>query len=258
MQQFRHAMESAGLTPQGALRARRNPESVRAWIEVHIEQGTRLEESAAHIGVVTSIVGIASYWLTFIGRADHAGTTPMDRRLDAMRGLSEFVRQARELVMNRFPRGVYNCGVVEISPGAFNIVPERARLALEFRHQDEGKLDAMREALIGLALHVVEVEGLSLEVEGVGVHPPAPMNRAVIAAIASSCNALGLRWAEMASYAGHDTQVMAGMTKAGMFFVPSVGGASHSSRELTKEEDCINAGNVLLHTILRLVEDPHP
>jgi hydantoinase/carbamoylase family amidase len=249
-------MESAGLTPQGALRARRNPESLRAWVEVHIEQGTRLEESKAHIGAVTSIVGIASYWLTFIGRADHAGTTPMDRRLDAMRGLSEFVRQARELVMNRFPKGVYNCGVVEISPGVFNIVPERARLALEFRHHDEGKLDAMREALIGLALHVVEIEGLSLEVESLGVHPPAPMNRAVIAAIESSCSALGLRHAEMASYAGHDSQVMAGITRAGMFFVPSVGGASHSPRELTMEEDCVNAGNVLLNTVLKLANEP--
>ncbi len=252
---FKQAMESAELTPQGALRAQRSPESIRAWVEVHIEQGTRLEESEAHTGVVTSIVGIASYWLTFIGRADHAGTTPMDRRLDAMRGLAEFVRQARELVMNRFPKGVYNCGSVQISPGAFNIVPERARLALEFRHHDAGKLDAMREALLGLALHVVEVEGLSLEVEGLGMYPPAPMNRAVIAAIESSCNALGLRYAEMASYAGHDTQVMAGITKAGMFFVPSVGGASHSPRELTIDEDCINAGNVLLNAVLRLGED---
>src|SRR5688572_7052740 len=142
----------------------------------------------------------------------------MDRRLDALRGLAEFVRQSRELVMNRFPRGTVNCGVVNVDPGAFNIVPERARLALEFRHTDQGKLEAMREALLSLALHVVEVEGLGLEVEGLGVHEPAPMHREVIAAIKNACNQLGLDHMDIPSYAGHDSQVMASITRAGMFF----------------------------------------
>lgn len=249
---FEARLRAAGFSMQSALRSRRRMDELRAWVEVHIEQGTRLEDANTPIGVVTGIVGIAQYWLTFVGRADHAGTTPMDRRLDALRGLAEFVRQARELVMNRFPRGVVNCGVVSVDPGAFNIVPERARLALEFRHPETGKLGAMREALLSLALHVVEVEGLGLEVEGLGVHEPASMHREVMSAIKNACNSLGLGYTDLASYAGHDTQVMAGITKAGMFFVPSVGGASHSPRELTKNEDCINAGNVLLHTVMRL------
>jgi beta-ureidopropionase / N-carbamoyl-L-amino-acid hydrolase len=249
---FMERFAAAGLTVPGALRSRRAPGSIRGWVEVHIEQGTRLEEANTPIGVVTGIVGIARYWLTFVGRADHAGTTPMDRRLDALRGLSEFVRQCRELVMNRFPRGTVNCGIVEVSDGAFNIVPERARLALEFRHSDQGKLDAMREALLSLALHVVEVEGLGLEVEGLGIHEPAPMHREVITAIEAACNTLGLAYVELPSFAGHDTQVMASITQAGMFFVPSQVGASHSPREFTSDNDCINAGNVLLHTVLKL------
>lgn len=249
---FHARLGAAGLSPDSVLRSRRPPSMLRGWVEVHIEQGTRLEEADAPIGVVTGIVGIASYWLTFTGRADHAGTTPLDRRLDALRGMAEFVRQARELVVNRFPRGVYNCGIVEVSPGAFNIVPERVRVALEFRHSDPGKLEAMREALLNLALHVVEVEGLGLEVESKGIHDPAPMHRDVVTAIEGACNTLGLRYVELPSYAGHDTQVMASVTRAGMFFVPSVGGASHSPRELTRDDDCINAGNVLLHAVLRL------
>lgn len=252
LETFKARLEAAGLSRETALRSRRSPAAIRAWVEVHIEQGTRLEEAETPVGVVTGIVGIASYWLTFIGRADHAGTTPLDRRLDALRGLGEFLRQSRELVMNRFPRGVYNCGIVEVSPGAFNIVPERVRVALEFRHSDPGKLEAMREALLSLALHVVEVERLGLEVEAKGIHQPAPMHRDVVTAIESACNALGLKHLELASYAGHDSQVMASITRAGMFFVPSVGGASHSPRELTLEEDCINAGNVLLHSVLKL------
>jgi N-carbamoyl-L-amino-acid hydrolase len=249
---FAAALAQAGYSRESALNAHRDPRSIKAWVEVHIEQGTRLEEAGQSIGVVTGIVGIMSYWLTFVGRADHAGTTPMDRRQDALRGVTSFLQQCRELVMNRFPLGVVNSGIVEVRPGAFNIVPERARLALEFRHSDPGKLDAMREALLNLALNVVEVEGLKLDVEQAGSHQPEPMHRDVIEAIEGACGLLGLQSTRMASYAGHDTQSLAHITRAGMFFVPSVGGASHSYREFTPEQDCVNAGNVLLQAVLSL------
>jgi N-carbamoyl-L-amino-acid hydrolase len=208
------------------------------------------------VGIVTSIVGISSYWLTFKGRADHGGTTPLDRRADALRGVAEFVRQGRELVFNRFVGGAMNCGIVEVFPGAFNIVPERARLALQFRHHDQQILEAMREALLNLALHVVEIEGLGLEVEQVSMEPPAAMHREIMDTINAACQEIGLRHMHLASYAGHDTQVMAGITQSGMFFVPSVGGTSHSPQELTHDEDCINAANVLLHTVARLASEP--
>lgn len=251
---FMAAMQLAGVTRESALAAQRDFSNVKAWVEVHVEQGTRLEESGHQVGIVTGIVGIASYWLTFKGRADHAGTTPMDRRVDALRGVVEFARQSRELVTNRFKRGRLNCGIVELSPGAFNIIPERARLAVEFRHEESARLEAMREAIMSLALHVVEVEGLGLEVESVGYEEPALLSRTVHTAIESACSTLGLSHAHMPSYAGHDTQIMAHRTQAGMFFVPSVLGASHSPREFTRDEDCVNAGNVMLHTLLRLAE----
>lgn len=250
--EFSRRLEAAGLTRESILAARRDPAAVKAWVEVHVEQGTRLEDSGHTVGVVTGIVGIASYWLTFVGRADHAGTTPMNRRLDALVGVAEFLRQARDLLANRFPEGVMNAGIVEIAPGAFNIVPERARLALEFRHSDPNRFAAMREALLSLALHAVEIEGLGLEVEQVGMHPPVALHRDVMAAIEAACDTLGLPSMRLPSYAGHDTQIMAGISPAGMFFVPSIGGASHSAREATSDEDCVHAGNVLLHTALRL------
>jgi len=249
---FVMAMQMAGITTETVMSARRDFEKVKAWLEVHVEQGTRLEESETQVGIVTGIVGIASYWLTFKGRADHAGTTPMDRRVDALRGVAEFVRQSRELVMNRFRRGRINCGVVEIASGAFNIVPERARLAVEFRHEEAARLEAMREAVMSLALHIVEVEGLGLEVESVGYDEPALLSRDVHLAVEAACQSLELKHAHMPSYAGHDTQVMSRLTQAGMFFVPSVLGASHSPREFTRDEDVLNAGNVLLQTTLRL------
>ncbi len=252
---FAAALKAAGLDRATAMTAGRDRSKIKAWIEVHIEQGSRLEEAATAIGIVTGIVGIASYWLTFKGRADHAGTTPFDRRFDALRGVAEFIRQSRDLVMNRFPLGVMNCGIVEVPGGAFNIVPERARAALEFRHHEPSKLEAMREALLSLALHVVEVEGLGLEVEQVGYVEPVTLDRGVHAALEAACTQLGLTHMHMPSYAAHDTQIMAGLTQAGMFFVPSVGGASHSPRELTNDEDCVNAGNMLLLTALRLAEE---
>ncbi len=252
---FDAVLARAGITRPGALAAARPPGSLKAWVEVHVEQGTRLEEAGASVGVVTAITGIASYWLTFVGRADHAGTAPMGQRLDALRGVASFLSQSRELVMNRFPQGVMNCGIVEASPGAFNIVPERARLALEFRHHNPATMEAMREALLSLALHVVEVEGLALDVEQVGVHAPAPMSRTVSAAIEQAASGLGLRSLRLPSYAGHDTQIMAAITEAGMFFVPSAGGHSHSPREYTSPEDCVRAGNVLLHTVLALATE---
>ena len=251
---YHERLKAAGVTIESAFGAKRDPATIKAWVEVHIEQGVRLTDADLHVGVVTGIVGIASYWLTFQGRAGHAGTTPMRERLDAMRGVAEFVQQSRELVMNRFRSGVVNCGDVQVSPGAFNIIPAEARMALEFRHSDPMVLEAMREALINLALHIVEVEGLGLEVEQVGIHEPGIMHRDVITALEKSCNLLGLRHQTMPAYAGHDTQVMAAITKAGMFFVPSVDGISHNPQEFTSDEDCINAGNVLLHTVLNLAQ----
>jgi N-carbamoyl-L-amino-acid hydrolase len=251
---FAAACKDAGLSRESAMAARRDPSGIKAWVEVHVEQGTRLEESEMSVGIVTGIVGVASYWLTFKGRADHAGTTPLDRRFDALRGVAEFIRQSRDLVMNRFSGGVINCGIVEVQNGAFNIVPERARLALEFRHQEAPMLEAMREAVLSLALHVVEVEGLGLEVEQVGFVEPVALDREIHALLEAACGELGLKHVHLPSYAAHDTQIMAGLTQAGMFFVPSVGGASHSPRELTRDEDCVNAGNVLLHTVIKLAE----
>jgi N-carbamoyl-L-amino-acid hydrolase len=251
---FAAALKNAGLDRDTALAINRDMSRVKAWIEVHVEQGPRLEDASTEVGIVTGIVGVASYWLTFKGRADHAGTTPLDRRFDALRGVSEFIRQSRDLIMNRFQGGVMNCGIVEVQNGAFNIVPERARVALEFRHHEASMLEAMREAVLSLALHVVEVEGLGLEVEQVGYVEPVALDRGVHAALEAACAQLGLKHMHMASYAAHDTQIMAGLTQAGLFFVPSVAGSSHSPREFTREMDCVNAANVMLHTVLRLVD----
>jgi N-carbamoyl-L-amino-acid hydrolase len=126
-------MARAGLSEQSMLSAHRPRESLAGYLELHIEQGKRLERASADIGIVAAIVGIWSYQLSFIGRADHAGTTAMDDRLDASLGASEFTLAARDTVVNDFRDCVVNVGKMEFSPGAFNIVPARVDVSLEFR-----------------------------------------------------------------------------------------------------------------------------
>lgn len=249
---FRERMAAAGLTPTGALQSGRGSRTIKAWVEAHIEQGPRLEERGIPIGVVTEIVGIASGWLIFEGRADHAGTTPLPRRRDALQGAAEFVRRSRELVLDRFEGGVVNCGMVKVHPGAFNIVPREVQLALEFRHSNPDMLNRMRDELFRLAREVAAEQHLGLAIDEKDLHQPVRLNEEVMGAIEKACQTLGLASTRLASFAGHDTQVMASLTRAGMFFVPSVRGMSHSPEEQTREPDCVNAGNVLLHSVLGL------
>ncbi len=247
-------LKRANLTEEGLLNARRDPATLAAFLELHIEQGTRLEEANIDIGVVTSIVGIRSYWIEYIGQAAHAGTTPMDKRADAFWGAAAFAQQARDMVMEQFYPGVANIGAVELSPGAFNIVPERARLALEFRHGSEGELNAMWAELQSLARDIAQVYNLNVQITHSGSIPAAPLNEQVITAIEHAADTLGLSHKRLMSFAGHDTQNLSRITPAAMLFVPSVGGISHNPREYTRAHDVVNGANVVLQTLLKLAE----
>jgi N-carbamoyl-L-amino-acid hydrolase len=243
----------AGLTEEGLLNAGRDPASLAGYLELHIEQGSRLVSAEANIGVVTGIVGIGSYRLTFIGRADHAGTTSMKDRLDASQGASAFTIGARELVMDRFPDCVVNVGWVQFEPGAFNIVPARAILSFEYRAPEEDVFERLEKVLIERARVAAVDNNLELEIEFLGKHPPMPMSTDVQVAITQATGDLGLTSIPLASGAGHDAQSLARLCPAGMIFIPSVGGASHSPREYSNWQDCVNGANVLLQAALRFL-----
>src|SRR5262245_776215 len=136
-------MKRAGLSDESMLNAARPKESLAGYLELHIEQGKRLERAGIDIGIVSAIVGIWSYRLSFIGRADHAGTTTMDDRLDASLGASAFTLATREIVMKDFPNCVVNVGKMEFLLGAFNIVPARVDVSLEFRSPDEEEFNRL-------------------------------------------------------------------------------------------------------------------
>jgi N-carbamoyl-L-amino-acid hydrolase len=245
-------MKRAGLSDESMLSAARPKESLAGYLELHIEQGKRLERSGMNIGIVSAIVGIWSYRLAFIGRADHAGTTTMDDRLDASLGASAFTLAAREIMMKDFPNCVVNIGNMEFSPGAFNIVPARVEVSLEFRSPEEEEFQRLDSVLVARAREEANRFGLELKVEFLGKHSPSLMDAQVQSTFAKSCHELGLSHVSLTSGAGHDGQSFDGLCPVGMIFVPSVNGASHSAREFTEWDDCVNGANVLLQAVLRL------
>ncbi len=243
----------AGLTREGILKAQRDPSSLAGYLELHIEQGARLEEAGVDIGVVRSIVGIGATWLTFCGRADHAGTTPLAKRQDAAQGASAFTLATHEIVAG-FAGCTVNVGDMRFAPGVFNIVPAQVTLGLEYRAPDPVQMERLAAALLARARSEAVRFGLGLEVECLGRVEPALMSEQVLQAFAAAAAALGLTHTPLVSFAGHDGQALAAVCPTGMIFVPSAGGASHSSREFTRWEDCVNGANVLLQAALRFAK----
>lgn len=245
-------MKRAGLSEESMLSAARPKDSLAGYLELHIEQGKRLEHAGIDIGIVSAIVGIWSYRLSFIGRADHAGTTSMEDRLDASLGAGAFTLAARELVMKDFPNCVINVGNMEFMPGAFNIIPARVDVSLEFRSPDEAQFQQLDRALLERAGQEAQRFGLEIKVESLGKHSPSLMSKEIQQVFAEACDDLGLTHASLVSGAGHDGQSLADICPVGMIFVPSVDGASHSPREFTAWEACVKGANVLLQAALRL------
>jgi N-carbamoyl-L-amino-acid hydrolase len=244
-------LKRAGLSEDGLLKARRDPSSLAGYLELHIEQGPRLARSGIQIGVVSSITGIGLYRLIFSGRADHAGTTPLSDRLDAGRGASAFHQAVWPLLERSFPDCIANIGEIVFEPGADNIVPRRAVLTLEYRAPEAASFAALEKALLESARTAAQGLGLDLEEQLFEKDKPTPLDPRAQRAIILSADSLGLTHISMPSGAGHDGQSLADLCPVGMIFVPSVGGVSHSARELTEWQDCVNGANSLLQAVLR-------
>jgi N-carbamoyl-L-amino-acid hydrolase len=251
-QALEEGLKAAGLSEAGVFSARRDPRSVAGFLELHIEQGPRLYHAGIPAGIVTHIAGIAFYRLTFTGRADHAGTILMGDRLDAGLGASAFNLSLRQLILEQFPDCFANVGDVHFEPGAFNIVPEKAILSLEFRAAEEDKFQRLKSAVLDLAAREAEKYGLRLDLEFLGKRSPVETSPAARTAIQEAAEQLRLETMPLISRAGHDAQALASLCSVGMIFVPSVGGTSHSPDEFTPWKDCVNGANLLLQTVLRM------
>jgi acetylornithine deacetylase/succinyl-diaminopimelate desuccinylase-like protein len=209
------------------------------YVELHVEQGPILERAGAPVGVVSSIAGIVRSSREFVGRADHAGTTPMDVRQDALAAASEYVLEVRQRAAG-IDGAVATVGQLEVFPGAVNVVPERVRLSVDARAPDSERL-----------------ERLVAELELAEAHyriPPVALSEEVRGILREEVERLGLPVVELPSGAGHDAAPLGGAgVGAGMLFVRSLnGGASHSPQEYSSGEDISLALEVLTATLRRL------
>jgi len=249
---FCAALGRVGLSLRDVPRARRIPNTLAGYVELHIEHGTRLENAGASIGVVTGIVGRTTYEVIFHGQAGHSGTTDMYKRRDALRGAAQFIVRAHEMVRARYGDGIFNCGDIQVEPGKYNIIPSKACLIVECRHISETLMSEMEIAMIQIARECAASHGLTVEIEPKIHMPAAAMAADFIEAIEASCDALGLSYTQLASYAGHAAQALSQIMPCGMIFIPSVGGVGHSPLEFTPWEDIVKGANTLLQTILRV------
>lgn len=231
---------------------RRKPGDIAAYLELHIEQGGILDREKIDIGVVTGIVGIKWWDVTIDGFANHAGTTPMDQRRDALLAAARFIELVNRTVTSIRGRQVGTVGRIQALPGAPNVIPGRVVLSLELRDLDAAKIEMLYQKIRGEAEKIGKATGTQFTYKEINVNAPAPTDERIRDRISQSANELGLTSKRMPSGAGHDAQDMARLGPIGMIFVPSVGGISHSPKEFSRPADIVNGANVLLHTLMKL------
>jgi len=242
-----------GGDPDRLEQAKRSADEFAAFIEVHIEQGAFLHEEDIDIGVVEGIVGIRWWDVTIEGFANHAGTTPMNRRQDAMISAAQLTLAVNKVATSMEGRQVATVGRIRAEPGAPNVIPGRVVMSLEIRDLDADKMQQVFDAIRIEANEIADAQQTPISFSELDVaSPPAPTDLRMRKIIAHSAEDLGLSFKFMPSGAGHDAQDMTHVAPTGMIFVPSVDGISHSPKEFTSAEDMANGANVLLRSILAI------
>lgn len=244
-------LRAAGLNPAAAVSQAQRPQgSLAAFLELHIEQGGSLEAANIPIGVVEGIVSIRRYAVTFPGYANHAGTTPMQSRRDALVAAAPFILAVRDVAVAHGIVGTI--GTLRVQPGAPNVIPGLVEIGFEIRGLDEAVLDQAEADLARQA------GAAGAEFKHVSSKPPVESDPRLLAALTMACDELELPYRRMPSGAGHDAMSMAHIAPQAMLFVPSHGGVSHSPDEYTDPTDCVNGACVMLAALLKLdgVLDP--
>lgn len=221
-----------------------------AYLELHIEQGGTLEQNGVRVGVVEGIVAIERLSAVITGFANHAGTTPMAGRQDALVAASQLTLAVREAVTARPGRQVGTVGQLNVDPNAPNVVPGTVRMTIELRELSPGKLMEIANDIRARAAAIATSTKTEIRIDELSRNPPALADEAIQRVIERASGTLGLTTQRQPSGAGHDAQMMAQLGPMGMIFVPSVGGISHSPKELSRWEDCANGANVLLESVL--------
>ena len=247
---YLEAMERAGIKIRDS--SMLTTDSLKAMLELHIEQGSILESRNASVGVVETIVGIKQVIVTIEGSADHAGTTPMNLRRDAMQGAARIIAAVETVARQEGEGGVATVGQVFCEPGQANVIPGLVRFSVDVRHSDESRLKAMAAGVAYMAENVSKSRNLRCRIEVKAEAEPVKMSLEICDLIEKVAREKGVEPVRMASGAGHDTGIIAKISDAGMIFVPSQTGRSHCAEEFTKVEDIALGAEILLETVLEL------
>ncbi|MBP1975890.1 N-carbamoyl-L-amino-acid hydrolase [Cohnella thailandensis] len=244
---FGEALAASGFEGDEANRLR----EATAYLELHIEQGPVLEKEEITIGVVDCVVGMVCYEIEVSGESNHAGTTPMGMRKDALFAATELIALFREKLGSLDDELVYTMGRLNVWPNIHTVIPNKVVFTLEARHKDEGVIAQVTDIIHGLP---EEQSGCSVKRTKLWGRDTVWFDQAVVGAIEASAADYGYSSKRMASGAGHDAQFVASYLPSAMIFVPSVNGQSHCEEEFTPYEDCEKGANVLLGAVLGILE----
>ncbi|MDI6600658.1 MAG: Zn-dependent hydrolase [Thermoanaerobacteraceae bacterium] len=243
------AMKSFGLDSAKIGEAKREQGSIAAFIELHIEQGPILEHEGIDIGIVDSIVGISEYEVEIIGSPDHAGTTPMDLRHDALVEAADLIIYVNELAKTAGEGTVGTVGKIRVEPGAANVVPGRVTFTVDIRSGEQETMDEIWNK-IREGIEALKEKGFDANYSNRLYVLPVKLDEDIKKFIEDGTQKLGYSYKRMASGAGHDAMVMASIAPTAMVFVPSKNGKSHCPEEWTDYEDLAKGIEVVFETLL--------
>lgn len=243
-----------GGNPDKLGRPLRKRGEIAAYLELHIEQGGILEAEKINIGVVEGIVGINQWEVTVDGFANHAGTTPMNQRHDALLSAARYIEAVNRVVTSIPGRQVGTVGKIQAYPGAYNVIPGKVSTTLELRDLDAAKIQSLFQKIQAEVAQIEKANRTKFTFKETNTIIPAPTDERLRSLIDETAKRLNLTTKLMPSGAGHDAQELAPIAPVGMIFIPSYNGISHSPHEFSSPPDITNGANVLLQTLLRLDE----
>ena len=227
-------------------------EDIKAFVEIHIEQGNVLENENLQIGVVNNIAGQRRYTIVLKGEANHAGTTPMGYRKDAVYGFSKIASEVIDRAVKVGDPLVVTFGKVEPKPNTVNVVPGEVLFTMDCRHTDKETLVNFTTEVEAFIQEVAKEHGLTADIDLWMDEDPVPMNQEIVDAVEAAAKETGLSYKVMHSGAGHDSQIIAPHYPAAMIFTPSIKGISHNPAEATKDEDLVAGVKVLAQALYEL------
>jgi N-carbamoyl-L-amino-acid hydrolase len=248
-------LKRIGGDPARLAEAARPPGSVHSYLELHIEQGGILDKARIPIGVVDGIVAIDQWDVTITGFANHAGTTPMAGRQNALIAAARLIEAVDAIVKREPGRQVGTVGQLTVFPNAPNVIPGKVEMTVELRDLSGSKVKALGAAVQAEAQQIATASGTTIRFRPREQIREALADPSVQTKIEAAARLLGLAFMHLPSGAGHDAQLLATLGPMGMIFVPSIDGISHSPKELSTWSDCANGANVLLHTLLAIDKD---